>query len=201
MKVLRKPLFIVIIVLVFFSFFGIFPIKNTLLLTLLVPFIFWGIQQKKLYFRKILLVLFLSLIANMVSCSLYHGQSFSDSIKALAFFYYIFFYFALCYLRPTTETVNKSIGILCLIFNTLYILQFFLLQRGIVFLPVDETSIYLGEGARFHMIGSGLASLSIFLGVNQFLSQKRKLFLLLTASGILVPQVSDLDFKPFEHTL
>lgn len=186
MKVLRKPLFIVIIVLVFFSFFGIFPIKNTLLLTLLVPFIFWGIQQKKLYFRKILLVLFLSLIANMVSCSLYHGQSFSDSIKALAFFYYIFFYFALCYLRPTTETVNKSIGILCLIFNTLYILQFFLLQRGIVFLPVDETSIYLGEGARFHMIGSGLASLSIFLGVNQFLSQKRKLFLLLTASGILV---------------
>ena len=60
------------------------------------------------------------------------------------------------------------------------------MQRRITFLPVDETSIYLGEGARFHMIGSGLASLSIFLGVNQFLSHKRKLYLLLSISGIFV---------------
>lgn len=186
MIVLRKPLSIVLFVLVFFSFFGIYPIKNTLLLTLLLPFIIWGLRNEKLYFRNTLLVLFLSLFANMVSCNIYHDQSISDSIKALAFYYYIFFYFALCYIRPTAKNIDKALGILCLIFNALYIVQFYLLPMGIVFLPVDETSIYLEEGARFHMIGSGLASLSIFLGVNQFLSKRRYIYLLLAASGLLV---------------
>ena len=186
MSLLRKPPFIVFIVLVFLNFFGMLPISNTVLLTLLLPFIIWGLRRENLYFRKVLLVLFLSLILNMISCNIYQGQGIMESIKAMAFFYYIFFYFAVCYLNPSVNSVSKSITWLCLIFNTLYILQFYLLQRGITFLPVDETSIYLGEGARFHMIGSGLASLSIFLGVNQFLSQKRKLYLLLSLSGIFV---------------
>lgn len=186
MSLLRKPPFIVFIVLVFLNFFGMLPISNTVLLTLLIPFIVWGLRKETLYFRKVLLVLFLSLILNMISCNIYQGQGFSESIKAMAFFYYIFFYFAVCYLNPSVKSVSTSLTWLCLIFNTLYILQFYLLQRGILFLPVDETSIYLGEGARFHMIGSGLASLSIFLGVNKFLYQKRKLYLLLSLSGILV---------------
>lgn len=186
MNTLRKPPFIIFIVLVFLNFFGMFPISNTILLTLLLPFVFWGQGRRDLYFRKILLVLFLSLILNMISCNVYQGQSIFDSIKAMALFYYILFYFAVCYINPSTESMTSSITWLCLIFNTLYILQFYLLQIGVVFLPVDENSIYLGEGARFHMIGSGLASLSIFLGVNRFLIRKRIIYLLLSLSGIFV---------------
>lgn len=186
MNSLKQPLYIVFCVLVSFSFFGIFPIKNTILLAFLIPFLIWGIDRQKLYFRKTLLFLFMGLVANMVSCYMYHGQGFLDSIKAMAFFYYIFFYFALCYFCPSAQNVNRSLMLLCVIFNSLYILQFFLLQKGIIFLPVDETSIYLGEGARFHMIGSGLASLSIFLGVNHFLAQNKKKYILLAVSGLLV---------------
>lgn len=186
MNILRKPPFIILSVLVFLNFFGMFPISNTVLLILLLPFIIWGQGQRDLSFRKILLVLLLSLILNMISCNIYQGQSILDSIKAMAFFYYILFYFAVSYIKPSAKSITSSITWLCLIFNTLYILQFYFLQIGIVFLPVDENSIYLGEGARFHMIGSGLASLSIFLGVNRFLIQKRKLYLLLSLSGVLV---------------
>lgn len=186
MSLLRKPPFIVFSVLIFLNFFGMFQISNTILIVTLIPFVLWGIGNEKLCFRRVLLFLLISLIFNMVSCYIYQGQDFWDSIKAMAFFYYIFFYFIICYLSPSVNSLVTSITWLSLIFNTLYILQFYLLQRGITFLPVDETSIYLGEGARFHMIGSGLASLSIFLGVNQFLSQKRKLYLLLSISGIFV---------------
>ena len=186
MSLLRKPPFIVFSVLIFLNFFGMFQISNTILIVTLIPFVLWGIGNEKLCFRRVLLFLLISLIFNMVSCYIYQGQEFWDSIKAMAFFYYIFFYFIICYLSPSVNSLVTSITWLSLIFNTLYILQFYLLQRGITFLPVDETSIYLGEGARFHMIGSGLASLSIFLGVNQFLSHKRKLYLLLSISGIFV---------------
>lgn len=186
MSLLRKPPFIVFSVLIFLNFFGMFQISNTILIVTLIPFVLWGIGNEKLCFRRVLLFLLISLIFNMVSCYIYQGQDFWDSIKAMAFFYYIFFYFIICYLSPSVNSLVTSITWLSLIFNTLYILQFYLLQRGITFLPVDETSIYLGEGARFHMIGSGLASLSIFLGVNQFLSHKRKLYLLLSISGIFV---------------
>lgn len=186
MSLLRKPPFIVFSVLMFLNFFGMFQISNTILIVTLIPFVLWGIGNEKLCFRRVLLFLLISLIFNMVSCYIYQGQDFWDSIKAMAFFYYIFFYFIICYLSPSVNSLVTSITWLSLIFNTLYILQFYLLQRGITFLPVDETSIYLGEGARFHMIGSGLASLSIFLGVNQFLSHKRKLYLLLSISGIFV---------------
>lgn len=186
MSLLRKPPFIVFSVLIFLNFFGMFQISNTILIVTLIPFVLWGIGNEKLCFRRVLLFLLISLIFNMVSCYIYQGQDFWDSIKAMAFFYYIFFYFIICYLSPSANSLVTSITWLSLIFNTLYILQFYLLQRGITFLPVDETSIYLGEGARFHMIGSGLASLSIFLGVNQFLSHKRKLYLLLSISGIFV---------------
>lgn len=186
MNLLRKTPFIIFIVLVYLNFFGMYPISNIILLTLLLPFIFWGQRQSDLCFRKILLFLFFSLILNMISCKIYQGQSLFDSIKAMTFFYYIFFYFAVCYLKPSTKSVTTSIAWLCFIFNTLYILQFYLLQIGVIFLPVDENSIYLGEGARFHMIGSGLASLSIFMGVNRFLTNKRKIYLFLSFSGILV---------------
>lgn len=186
MSLLRKPPFIVFSVLIFLNFFGMFQISNTILIVTLIPFVLWGIGNEKLCFRRVLLFLLISLIFDMVSCYIYQGQDFWDSIKAMAFFYYIFFYFIICYLSPSVNSLVTSITWLSLIFNTLYILQFYLLQRGITFLPVDETSIYLGEGARFHMIGSGLASLSIFLGVNQFLSHKRKLYLLLSISGIFV---------------
>ena len=125
MSLLRKPPFIVFSVLIFLNFFGMFQISNTILIVTLIPFVLWGIGNEKLCFRRVLLFLLISLIFNMVSCYIYQGQDFWDSIKAMAFFYYIFFYFIICYLSPSVNSLVTSITWLSLIFNTLYILQFY----------------------------------------------------------------------------
>lgn len=186
MNFAKSPIGITFFSLLFLNCFGIFHISNTILLAILIPFLVWGFNRRSLCFRKILIFLLIGLVISMFSCSYYNGQGILDSIAALASFYYILIYFMLSYIKPSSLNIKKALICLCLIFNTLYILQFILLQKGLVFLPIEEDNIFLGEGARFHMIGSGLASLSIFLGINTFLYTKNKLALFFSFSGLIV---------------
>lgn len=181
-----SSIIVTIIVLVYINFFGITNISNTMLLAALLPFIFLGVQERGL-FNNILIWLFVGIVLNIVSCYYFRGQDVISSVKALANYFYILSYFLFLKINPSLQSVNKAILWLIIIFDVLYILQFILLQVGIIFLPLDS-EIYkdAGTGARFRMVASGLVSLGLFYGCNRFLLRKDKISLILCILSFIV---------------
>lgn len=181
-----SSIIVTIIVLVYINFFGITNISNTMLLAALLPFIFLGVQERGL-FNNILIWLFVGIVLNIVSCYYFRGQDVISSVKALANYFYILSYFLFLKINPSLQSVNKAILWLIIIFDVLYILQFTLLQVGIIFLPLDS-EIYkdAGTGARFRMVASGLVSLGLFYGCNRFLLRKDKISLILCILSFIV---------------
>lgn len=182
----KYSLVVILVVLVYVNFFGITNISNTLLLTLLLPFIAIGIQERSL-FRNTLLWLLVGLALNVISCYYFNGQDVISSIKALPNYLYILSYFLFLKVNPSLQAINKAILWLIIVFDVLYILQFTLLQVGIIFLPLDS-EIYKDAGtrARFRMIASGLVSLGLFYGCNRFLLRKDKISLILCILSFIV---------------
>lgn len=161
--------------LVLLNFFGLTTIPNAFLLVFLLPFIFIEIRRQQ-PFRLSFLLMIIGLFLSMISCNIYRSQDLLSSFKALPVVFYIFFYYALLYFKPTVTQIEKVLQWLIIIFDILYISQFALLQSGIVFLPMDETTLDQGEEARFRMVASGLASLGVFYGCNElFINRKRLL--------------------------
>ena len=181
-----SSIIVTIIVLVYINFFGITNISSTMLLAALLPFIFLGVQERGL-FNNILIWLFVGIVLNIVSCYYFRGQDVISSVKALANYFYILSYFLFLKINPSLQSVNKAILWLIIIFDVLYILQFTLLQVGIIFLPLDS-EIYkdAGTGARFRMVASGLVSLGLFYGCNRFLLRKDKISLILCILSFIV---------------
>lgn len=185
-KILQEPIPLSILVLFFLTFFGTVDITNTLLLILILPFVIIGIRRTYL-FKKIIICLLAGLIMSMISSFIFRGQDFLSSFKASPVILMILFYFLICYIHPSIRNTEKSIVILVLIFDIIYILQFILYQRGIVFLPMNEDIMNSeGEDVRFRMIGSGLATLGIFLGATKFLTLKDKKWLIIMCLSLLV---------------
>lgn len=183
---MNNPIILTFIIVLFLNFFGITNISNTILLLLLLPFVFISIKQRNLVFKKTIIVMLIGMVLNIFSADIFNGQKPITTFKGMSFFYYIFLYFLLWKYKPDIKQTHNTILYLCIIFDVLYILQFIMLQQGIVFLPVDENSIDQGEGARFRMIGSGLASLSVFLGINDYLTKRKIHYLILCAIGFIV---------------
>lgn len=128
----------------------------------------------------------LGLIFSIFSCKFFKGQGYIDSFKALPNYFYILLYFGLSVFKPSIKQLEKTLLFLIFTFNIIYISQFILLQKGIVFLPSVERSIDAGSSARFRMIASGLTSLGLFYGLNKYSLFKKKTYLILTLTSISV---------------
>lgn len=180
----NKGIFIISLILL--NFFGIVAIPNAFLLIGLLPFIIIEIGRKQ-PFQTSYILMIIGLFLSMVSCYIYRGQDFISSFKAMPVVFYIFFFYLLLYLKPKIIQIENVLQWLIIIFDILYICQFVLLQSGIVFLPMDETTSDQGEEARFRMVASGLASLGVFYGCNKLLIKKRLLpFVIVILSFIVI---------------
>ncbi len=183
---LKKVIPLTVLVLFFLTFFGVVNITNTLLLTFILPFVVIGIKRKYL-FKKVIIWLLVGLIMSMISSFVFRGQDFLSSFKASPVILMILFYFLICYIRPTIQNTEKSIVYLVVTFDLIYIVQFLLYQKGIVFLPMNEDIMRSeGEDVRFRMIGSGLATLGIFLGATKYLALKERKWLVIMCLSLLV---------------
>lgn len=185
-KILQYPIPLTILVLFFLTFFGTVNIPNTIRLILILPFVFIGIKRKY-HFKRVIIWLLSGLIMSMISSFIFRGQDFLSSFKASPVILMILFYFLICYIHPTVRNTEKSIAYLVLIFDVIYIFQYLLYQKGIVFLPMNEDILRSeGEDVRFRMIGSGLSSLGIFLGATKYMVLKEKKWLAIMCLSLIV---------------
>ena len=187
-----------VIIILFFilsNFFGAFTIGNTILLSLLIPFLFKGIQINSIY-RPYFAFLLIGILINYISCYYFRGQSFYDSFKAMSIFFYILFYFALKTLKPSLPTIEMVLLYLIITFDTIYIIQFVLLQYDINFFNIEDWCLGEDENnTRVRMISQGLYSLGIFYGINKYITTRKFIYLICISFGVIILILS--SFRTF----
>ncbi len=184
---MKKYLIIIFVALLLIKFFGLLTITNTALLLIVLGLTIIGyLQNVNSLFRIPIFVMFVGLAFSMMSCRIYRGQDYYSSFMALPNYLYLLLYFGLAFIKPPLKQIEKALLLLIVIFNFLYILQFVLLQKGIIIFASAESSMEEGESARFRMMASGLTSLGLFFGLNKYFVFKEIKFLLIAISSVVV---------------
>lgn len=163
---MKKEIFIIVLIFLFFNrFFGAVDIPNTITVTLLFVCFIYGSSIPSA-FSSAFRMIFGGLLISSVSCWMMRGQSLIDTFQALNFYWGILFYFFLLRKNYSSESIEKSILTLTLVFDVLYIAQFHLLDYGYNFLNIqDWMNDNELEGARLRVMSSGLYSIGIFYGI------------------------------------
>ncbi len=183
-----KSYIIILLSLLFVNFFALvyFPLISNTILILLILLLSINGYSNNLIFAKPIIIIFVGLILNIISCKIYRGQDYMKTFTLMPNYFYILFYFALLFIKPSSKQLEQSLFILIIIFNILYISQFILLQKGIVI--IRGVGFYRSAGiqARFRMPASGLTSLGLFLGLNKYFTESKVHYLILALSSAIV---------------
>ena len=175
-----------ILFLVLNHFFGAFPMSFSITVPILLFCLYMGWKQPTDY-RKIFLVIFVGILASMVSCMINRGQSIIDSIKAMPNYFGLLFYFFLKWRKFKLTTVQSALVWLIIVFDILYIAQYYLIDYGINFLNIDDWMLSDStEGNRLRVMSSGLYSLGMFYGIVQWYITHKNKYLALFIVGAFV---------------
>lgn len=182
-----NPKYIIILLfLVLNHFFGAFPMSFSITVPILLFCLYMGWKQPTDY-RKIFLLIFVGILASMVSCMINRGQSIIDSIKAMPNYFGLLFYFFLKWRKFKLTTVQSALVWLIIVFDILYIAQYYLIDYGINFLNIDDWMLSDStEGNRLRVMSSGLYSLGMFYGIVQWYITHKNKYLALFIVGVFV---------------
>lgn len=175
-----KHIQIIFLTLLMTNFFGATSFNNTILLGVMLPFVFLEIGKKALFKRDILFML-LGLVLNMIACQYFRDQSIFATFRASANFIYLFFYFVLRYINPSIKETEKAILILIVLFCIAYIVQY-IVYPTVIF---RGAAVEYSEDIRIRLAGGGLSSLGFFMGLNKYLEGKDKKYLFLIFLSII----------------
>lgn len=182
-----NPKYIIILLfLVLNHFFGAFPMSFSITVPILLFCLYMGWKQPTDY-RKIFLLIFVGILASMVSCMINRGQSIIDSIRAMPNYFGLLFYFFLKWKKFNLATVQSALVWLIIVFDILYIAQYYLIDYGINFLNIDDWMLSDStEGNRLRVMSSGLYSLGMFYGIVQWYITYKNKYLALFIVGAFV---------------
>lgn len=182
-----NPKYIIILLfLVLNHFFGAFPMSFSITVPILLFCLYMGWKQPTDY-RKIFLLIFVGILASMVSCMINRGQSIIDSIKAMPNYFGLLFYFFLKWRKFKLTTVQSALVWLIIVFDILYIAQYYLIDYGINFLNIDDWMLSDStEGNRLRVMSGGLYSLGMFYGIVQWYITHKNKYLALFIVGVFV---------------
>lgn len=170
-----KYLIVIFTSLLLTNFLGATYFSNTILLLLLLPFLFSGLKTNSL-FKNYILALVFFVIINIFSCYYFNGQSITSSLKATSPYLHIIFYFLLLRINLPIEQMEKAIIVLTIIFCICYIIQYIIYPITIF----SGASIEFQLDVRIRLAGQGISSLGYFLGLNKYLKTKRISYLILS---------------------
>ncbi len=175
---------IILIFLLLNSFFNTYIVPNALTAIFLFGSLIVGWKKKSIYKTAFKLII-IGFICSSISCLYYRGQSLIESFQALNWYYGIFFYFFLKAKKVELKTLDKALPILIIILDIAYIVQYHLIDYGINFMHISDS--YLNEkaieGNRLRVVSSGLYSLGIFYGLNNYKETGKYQYVILVILG------------------
>lgn len=170
---------ILFLILLCTNFFGIINIPNTVLLLIILTLGYTKLNYPT-PFRKPINLMFIGIFLSFIPAYLFREQSFMESFKASVNYFYIILFFVLIKLNPNIKQTEKVVEYLAIATSIVYIIQFILIPKGIIFLPIPEASLAQMEAIRFRIPASGIFSLGYFYSLNKYLVLKKNKYLLLT---------------------
>ena len=169
---------LILILLIFSNFYGLTTFPIMLLLILMLIYCKQCILSPPKYAKKIFyFTLFVAI--SSIPAYLFRGQPILASLRASTGYFLIFIFFLFLKLKINKQTTEKTIIIFGTLTSTIYIIQFILLQKGIVFLQVQENAIELATDARFRIACSASIFLAYFCALNKYLIYKNKKYLII----------------------
>ncbi len=178
---------IIILLFCFFNlFFGVASELKQISVIVLIIYGFYSVSQCTSIYKRIFLLFFLGIVGATVSCKVFRGQSYLESIKAMQFYYGILFYFILKANKVRLETAENALLMLIITFDIIYILQYYLLSYGYNFLGIDDWMIVEDTemgGTRLRVMSSGLYLVGLMYGLLKWYITKNKKYLPLFLIG------------------
>jgi|GEM_PF-1093788 len=175
--------------LIFLKFFGFNKLSflcNDLYGLVILAAVYFNTKkiQYEYRYKNEVVVFFVFIVANMISCNFYRNQDLYESLRYAYFFLYIFFgYFVFRRLEISTEIIEKVIFILSTIFVFCYIFQFINPTKPLF---VAEAQVELAANSlaqqRFRLAGQGICSLGFFLSLNKYLIYRKPQYMMLAAA-------------------
>lgn len=165
-----------------------YELKLISVIAILIYGLFSATKVTSIY-KKVFILFFIGIIGATISCKVYRGQSFLDSIKAMQFYYGILFYFILKANKVNLKTVEDALLILICVLDILYISQYYLLPYGYNFLGIDDWMIGEGSemgGTRLRVMSSGLYLVGLMYGLSKWYITKEIKYLPLFFLGVFI---------------
>ena len=128
-------------------------------------------------YTKVILYFVFFVCLSTISAYLIREQPILDSLRASSNYLSILFFYLLVKLKIKKTIAENVIILFGILTAIIYIIQFILLQKGIIFLKVQENAIALSTEARFRITCSASIFLSYFCSLNQFLINRNKKYL------------------------
>ena len=158
---------------------GIIHLPST---TITIVIILLGIYnyKKNLFFNKYIIYLVFFLILNYISCSYYNNQDILSSFRAGTDFYSLFLFWFFYRWKLNLRQWEKTLWWICFCFGICYIIQYIMFPT-IIFggqIRIDS------EEQRIAIYGQGLASLSVIFGLNKYLIDRRKKYIIIILLGL-----------------
>lgn len=174
-----KYLFYILSFLFCFRFMGVVELPAT---TIGVVIFLLGIvkYKKNLPFNGVLYALAICFVLNFVSCKIFRGQSMIDTFRASNSFLSLALFWFFYSWKVDLRQWEKMLWWLCLSFGLCFMIQYMAFPT-IIFGGQIRTG---SEEARMAIIGQGLASFSFLFGLNKYVVNQDKKYIVIMLTGL-----------------
>lgn len=176
---MMKKLFYILAFLFCFMFMGVVELPGT---TMGIAMFLLGIVKfkKKMPFNGILYSLAICFFLNFISCKIFRGQSVIDTFRASNSFLSLALFWFFYSWKVDLRQWEKMLWWLCLTFGVCYVIQY-IAYPTVIF----GGQIRIGsEEARMAIIGQGLASFSFLFGLNKYVVNQDKKYIVIMLTGL-----------------
>ena len=174
-----NKLFYILAFLFCFMFMGVVELPGT---TMGIAMFLLGVvkYKKKMPFNGILCSLAICFVLNFISCKVFRGQSVMDTFRASNSFLSLALFWFFYSWEVDLRKWEKMLWWLCLTFGVCYIIQY-IAYPTVIFGGQIRTG---SNEARMAIIGQGLASFSFLFGLNKYVVNQDKKYIVIMLTGL-----------------
>lgn len=162
--------------------FSLTAFSTTIILFVIVIIANTSIFKSNPY-RNLIFAISILIFFSFIPAQLVRYQPLLQTLRISSDCFYFFLFFAILNIKPNIKESENVLIYLSIIASAIYILQYFLMQRGFTIFEMSESHIVNAENGnvvRFRLYGSGIFSLAYFYAVNKFITRQHAKYLALS---------------------